>query len=93
MEIVSYRNVNIGKIKASVDIRTMEGFIIKGFKVVEGDNGLFVGMPSERTRTGKYIDLVRIEDPSLKEMLETLVIDEYVKRTGPTLANTDGEDE
>ena len=92
MEIVSFRNVSISKIKASVDIRTTEGFIIKGFKVVEGDNGLFVGMPSERTRTGKYIDLVRIEDPSLKEMLEALVIDEYVKRSGPTFANAEGED-
>jgi stage V sporulation protein G len=77
MEIVAIRQVNIGKIRASVDIQTSEGFIVKGFKVVEGDNGLFVAMPSERTRTGKYFDLVRIDDPSLKEMLETLVLDAY----------------
>jgi len=80
MEIVAIRQVNIGKIRASVDIQTSEGFIVKGFKVVEGDNGLFVAMPSEKTRMGKYIDLVRIDDPSLKEMLETLVLDAYRKK-------------
>lgn len=80
MEIVSFRNLNIGKIRATLDIRTTEGFIIRGFKVVEGENGLFVGMPSERTRTGKYLDLVRVEDPTLKEMLESLILDEYNRR-------------
>jgi stage V sporulation protein G len=82
MEIVSYRKLEIGKIRATVDVRTTEGFIIRGFKIVEGDNGLFIGMPSERTRSGKYLDLVRIEDPSLREMLETLVLDYYRKKVG-----------
>lgn len=80
MEIVGIRQVNIGKIRAMVEVQTSEGFIIRGFKVVEGDNGLFVAMPSEKTRTGKYIDLVRIDDRSLKEMLETLVLDAYQKK-------------
>jgi stage V sporulation protein G len=80
MEIISFRNLNIGKIRATLDIQTTEGFIIRGFKVVEGEKGLFVGMPSERTRTGKYLDLVRIEDPTLKEMLESLILDEYHRR-------------
>ncbi len=48
MEIVGIRQVNIGKIRATVDVQTSEGFIIRGFKVVEGDNGLFVAMPSEK---------------------------------------------
>ncbi|NTV84023.1 MAG: hypothetical protein HGA23_06970 [Bacteroidales bacterium] len=82
MDIVGIRQVSIGKIRASVDIQTSEGFIVKGFKVVDGDNGLFVAMPSERTRTGKYLDLVRIDDPSLKEMLETLVLDVYRRKIG-----------
>lgn len=80
MEIVGIRQVNIGKIRATVDVQTSEGFIIRGFKVVEGDNGLFVAMPSEKTRNGKYIELVRIDDRSLKEMLEALVLDAYRKK-------------
>ncbi|MCK5454121.1 MAG: septation protein SpoVG family protein [Calditrichia bacterium] len=81
MEVVGIRQLNVGKIRASIDIRTSEGFIIKGFKVIEGDNGLFVGMPSERTRTGKYVDLVRVEDFNLKEMLNTLILDYYMRKT------------
>jgi stage V sporulation protein G len=81
MEVVGIRQLNVGKIRASVDIRTSEGFIIKGFKVVEGENGLFIGMPSERTRTGKYVDLVRIEDNNLREMLSTLILDYYMRKS------------
>ncbi|GAB4365531.1 MAG: septation regulator SpoVG [Calditrichia bacterium] len=80
MEIDAIRLLNIGKIRASVDIRTSEGIVIKGFKVVEGENGLFVGMPSERTRTGKYIDLVSISDKHLREMLDTLILDTYLEK-------------
>ena len=81
MEIVAFRKVDAGKIKAKVDIKTSEGFVIKGFKVIEGDNGLFVGMPSERTRTGKYIDLVSLSDFNLKELLESQIIDYYLQKT------------
>jgi stage V sporulation protein G len=81
MEVVGIRQLNIGKIRASIDIRTSEGFIIKGFKVIEGEDGLFVGMPSERTRTGKYVDLVRVEDYNLREMLSSLVLDYYMRKT------------
>lgn len=80
MEIVGIRLTSIGKIRALVDIQTSEGFIIRGFKVVEGDNGLFVGMPSERTRSGKYMDIVKITDSSLREMVETLVLDAYLAK-------------
>ena len=82
MDIVAFRKVEIGKIKARVDIRTSEGFVIKGFKVIDGENGLFVGMPSERTKGGKFIDLVQVSDPNLKELLESLIIDYYLKKTG-----------
>lgn len=88
MEIVGIRQVNIGKIRATVDVQTSEGFIIRGFKVVEGDNGLFVAMPSEKTRTGKYVDLVRIDDRSLKEMLEALVLDAYRKKLAKSSASS-----
>jgi stage V sporulation protein G len=80
MEVSAIRLVNIGKIRAIVDIRTSEGFTIKGFKVVEGDNGFFVGMPSERTKAGKYVDMVRVDEPELKEMLEAVALEAYEKK-------------
>lgn len=96
MEISAIRLVNRGKIRAVVDIQTTEGFVIKGFKVVEGDRGLFVGMPSERTKTGKYVDTVRVGDPHTREMLETLVLEAYqgkARGSGPSKPDETGNAE
>ena len=46
-----------GKIVAFFDIETEDGFTIKGFKLVEGSNGLFVGFPSQE-KDGEYYDTV-----------------------------------
>ena len=37
-----------GKVRAFFDLDTAEGFTIKGFKIIEGINGLFVSMPSQK---------------------------------------------
>tara|TARA_R110000824_G_scaffold7471_2_gene33371 strand:- start:161 stop:583 length:423 start_codon:yes stop_codon:yes gene_type:complete len=60
-----------GKIRAFFDLRTEEGFTIKGFKLVEGANGLFVGFPSQKGHDGEYRDTIwAIKDLklSLKEI-------------------------
>lgn len=91
MQVTALRLVNFGKIRARVDIKTSEGFTIKGFKVIEGENGYFVGMPSERTKSGKYIDIVQISDPMLKEMVESLVMDAYEAKLNKQDAAPDQE--
>ena len=47
-----------GKIRAFFDVQTEEGFTIKGFKLVEGINGLFVGFPSQKGSDGEYKDTI-----------------------------------
>ncbi len=37
-----------GKVRAFFDITTSDGFTIKGFKIIEGINGLFVSLPSQK---------------------------------------------
>ena len=44
-----------GKLRAFFDLE-VGGFTIKGFKIVEGSNGLFVSMPSTKDKDGKYND-------------------------------------
>jgi stage V sporulation protein G len=74
-----------GKVRAYFDLQTEEGFIIKGFKLVEGMNGLFVGFPSEKMKEpwtnddGKvfeYRDTVWAER-DLKEQVNQLAVKEY----------------
>jgi len=65
-----------GKIRAFLDVRTDDGFVIKGFKLVEGINGLFVGFPSQKGNDGEYHDTVWAEK-EIKDALTQLALKEY----------------
>ena len=65
-----------GKIRAFFDLQTQEGFTLKGFKLVEGINGLFVGFPSQKGNDDEYRDTVWA-DRELKDELTQMAIKEY----------------
>ena len=58
-----------GKLRAFFDVQTDEGFTIKGFKIVEGINGLFVSPPSQKGEDDEYYDTIFIA-PELREELK-----------------------
>ena len=58
-----------GKIKAYFDLETEDGFTIKGFKLVEGITGLFVGFPSQKNTAGEYHDTIWAEKEQKEELL------------------------
>jgi stage V sporulation protein G len=64
------------KTAAYFDIQTDDGIIIKGFKIVNGSNGLFVSSPSEKSKDGKYYDTVTLPK-EMKDNLEKLALEEY----------------
>ena len=65
-----------GKIRAFFDVRTEEGFVVKGFKIVEGSSGPFVGMPSQKNPSGEYFDSVTV-NADLKTELTRLAMETY----------------
>tara|TARA_B100000945_G_scaffold320799_1_gene332160 strand:+ start:6068 stop:6427 length:360 start_codon:yes stop_codon:yes gene_type:complete len=65
-----------GKVRAFFDLTTDEGFIIKGFRLVEGINGLFVSMPSQKGQDGEYYDTV-LADRVLRDKISQKAIQEY----------------
>lgn len=65
-----------GKIRAYFDIRTSDNLIVKGFKIVQGSNGPFVGMPSQKNKEGEYKDTVFAEAP-IKEELTRIAMEAY----------------
>ena len=67
---------NWGKIRAFFDLQTEEGFTIKGFKLVEGINGLFVGFPSQKGSDDEYYDTVWA-DRDVKEQVNQLAVKTY----------------
>ena len=65
-----------GKIRAFFDLRTEEGFTMKGFKLVEGINGLFVGFPSQKGSDDEYHDTIWAER-DLKDQVTQMAVKAY----------------
>jgi len=64
------------KLKAFVDI-SLSGVIVKGLRVVDGVNGLFVGMPRHQGKDGKWYDTVYPQTQEAKKELNELVLSAY----------------
>lgn len=76
MKIVRINKLEGGRTLAFVDIETDDNIIIKGFRLVNGTNGIFLASPDEKGKDGKYYDTV-IVPKELREQLEKMAIDEY----------------
>ena len=77
-----------GKIKAFFDLTTEDGFTIKGFKLVEGTNGLFVGFPSQKGSDDEYHDTVWVEK-EVREQVIALAKGEYESEQEVPVMNTE----
>ena len=98
MKIMNMRKGSWGKLTAFFDVATDEGFIIKGFKLVNGINGFFVGFPSQKGNDDEYHDTIWLTEnvrESLREKLNKMAIEEYNQDDGsnPSEPVVDGADE
>ena len=71
-----------GKLRAFFDLE-VNGFTIKGFKIVEGSNGLFTSMPSQKNEEGEYNDTVWA-DKDTRTKLNEVAISFYNNESNPT---------
>jgi len=63
--------------KAFCDLSILDSFIIKGLRVVEGEKGLFVSMPREEGKDGKWYNTVIPLNREVKDEIEKLVLEAY----------------
>jgi len=66
-----------GRIKAFIDLGINDALLIKGIKVVQGKNGLFVAMPSELGKNERWYERVRCLDQDLRLIISQKVIEAY----------------
>ena len=71
-----YRFDGDTKLKAFVDI-SLGGIVVKGLRIVDGNKGLFVGMPRHQGKDGKWYDTVYPTTKEIKEELNSLVLAAY----------------
>ena len=68
-----------GKLKAYVTVTFDDCFVVHNVKVIEGKTGLFIAMPSRKTRTGDYKDVAHTISPEFRTELQDKILDEYAK--------------
>ena len=64
------------KLKAFVDV-SLDGVVIKGLRIVEGSNGLFVSMPRHQGKDGKWYNTVYPATKEIQQKLSDLVLAAY----------------
>ena len=68
-----------GKLKAIVSITINNEFVVHDIKVIEGEKGLFIAMPSKKSAEGEYRDIAHPINSSTREMIQSLIIERYQK--------------
>lgn len=66
-----------GKMKAVVSITIDEEFVVHDIKIIEGEKGLFIAMPSRKAADGEYRDIAHPINSGTRDKIQTLIIDKY----------------
>jgi stage V sporulation protein G len=80
MEITDIRIRKVsseGKLKAYVTVTFDQCFVIHNVKIIEGKTGVFIAMPSRKTRTGEYKDVAHPITPEFRGRLQERILAEY----------------
>ena len=66
-----------GKMKAVVSITIDEEFVVHDIKVIEGERGLFIAMPSRKAADGEYRDVAHPINSDTRENIQNLILEKY----------------
>ena len=71
-----------GKMKAVVSITIEDEFVVHDIKVIEGEKGLFIAMPSRKTSDGEYRDIAHPINSATRDSIQTLILSKYKEEFG-----------
>ncbi len=66
-----------GKMKAIVSITIDDVFVVHDIKVIEGEKGLFIAMPSRMSSDGEYRDIAHPINSATRESIQKLILQKY----------------
>jgi stage V sporulation protein G len=89
MEVTEVRifAVQEERLKAYATVTFDHCFVVRDLKVIDGNNGLFVAMPSKKRKDGIYRDTAHPLDNQTRDMIESKVLAEYhreIEKTRPS---------
>ena len=82
MEITDVRVRRVakdGKMKAVVSITIDNEFVIHDIKVIEGEKGLFIAMPSRKSSDGEYRDIAHPINSDTRKRIQDLILEKYAE--------------
>ena len=89
-------SVNVRKIekegsrmKGIASVLLDDSFAVHDIRIIEGDNGLFIAMPSRKTATGGYRDIAHPINPEVRAMFEEAILEAYDKAEDVTEEESD----
>ena len=85
----NFHTLKDGKMKAVVSITLDDEFVIHDIKVIEGEKGLFIAMPSRKASDGEYRDIAHPINSETRSMIQQIVLQRYEE----ALANDDAADD
>ncbi len=93
---IRIRKVNSeGKLKAYVTVTFDDCFVVHNVKVIEGKTGVFIAMPSRKTKTGEYKDVAHPIHSDFRNLLQERILDAYANADDADVAEAasmDGEE-
>lgn len=92
-EVKVYPAKETGRLKAYATIVFDNSFIVRDLKIIEGNKGFFVSMPSRRRKDGTFRDIVHPLNSDMRKSIEELVIDEYKKVLDSDVIDYDSDHE
>ena len=66
-----------GKMKAVVSITLDNEFVVHDIKVIEGEKGLFIAMPSRKAADGEYRDIAHPINSETRERIQSIILEKY----------------
>ena len=70
-----------GKMRAVVSITIDDEFVVHDIKVIEGEKGLFIAMPSRKASDGEYRDIAHPINSDTRDMIQKLILKAYEEST------------
>ena len=68
-----------GNMKAVVSITLDNAFVVHDIKVIEGDRGLFIAMPSKKSLDGEYRDVAHPINSAARDVIQKAILEGYEK--------------
>lgn len=80
MEITDVRVRKVtkeGKMRAVISITLDNEFVVHDIKVIEGDKGLFIAMPSRKAGDGEYRDIAHPINSQTRDRIQKIILENY----------------